>query len=206
MLLCLFVLGLAGVIGFGVRLAGAAPTAGSGSGLERACVLEGRSDGALLRGKQSPNFAPTIQQAFGATTDPIAKTAATAEAGFVQLVTSGGLKLSLDQLITDDPITGYCRAKFPAAYFSGSRIVSAPCIDAFDALVGTGPGATTQPRLTAERATVTACGSRGEWFQGATHALAGWVRHGTGGRGTTVPALFRAFCARNRDAAACRVK
>ena len=199
-------LALAGaLLGFGSPLAGTARAAGTAT-LEQACVLEGRSDGALLRGKQSPNYAQTIQQAFSATKDPTAKTAATAEAHFVQLVTSGPLKLSVGQLVTDDPITGYCKAVFPAAYFSGSRIVSGACNAALTALAKSGLGTSTEQRLVTQRDTLTVCSSRAEWLQGAKHYTAEQLRDTGAGRGSNATSVLKDLCARNLDAAVCTSK
>jgi hypothetical protein len=185
--------------------AGAASTAGRVGALEQACVLEGRSDGALLRGKQSPNYAQTIAQAFSATKDPTAKTAATAEAKFVQLVTSGPLKLSVAQLVTDDPITGYCKAVFPAAYFSGSRIVSATCDAALAGLAKSERGTSTEQRLAAQRGTLTACSSRAEWLQAAKLYPARELSGGVG-PGTNATDVLGTLCSRNRDATTCTKK
>jgi hypothetical protein len=197
-------LALAGaLLDIGSAPAPAARAAGSMATLKQACVLEGRSDGALLRGKQSPNYAQTIQQAFSATKDPTAKTAAAAEAQFVQLVTSGPLKLSVQQLVTDDPITGYCNAVFPAAYFSGSRIVSDACNAALATLAKSRPGPGTPQRLAAQRGTLTACRSRAEWSQAAKDYSTAQLSGGTRRRGTNATSVLKAFCAQYRDAAAC---
>ena len=194
------------LLGFSSTLAAAARTPGRTAALEQACVLEGRSDGALLRGKQSPNYAQTIEQAFSATNDPPAKTAAAAEVKFVQLVTSGPLKLSVMQLVTDDPITGYCRAVFPTAYFSGSRIVSGLCSAALATLSKLGPGTSGDQRFAVERGTLTACNSRAEWLQGAERYPARRLTNGPVPRGTNTASVLKALCTRNRDAAACMLR
>lgn len=186
----------------GLRSGATQPARPSGT-LERACVLEGRSDGALLRGKQSPNESATIQHGFATTTDPTAKTAAAAEAQFVQLVTSGPLKLSIAQLVADDPITGYCRAVFPAAYFSGSRIASAVCSAALATLATPGQGASTQQQLAAERTSLTACSSRAEWLQAAQHYPVSRLSNGATGRGVRTDSVLKTWCKRNPDTATC---
>lgn len=171
--------------------------------LEQACVLEGRSDGALLRGKQSPNDAATIQHAFAATTDPVAKTAAAAEAQFVQLVTSGPLKLSIAQLVADDPISGYCRAVFPAAYFSGSRVVSAACSAALATLATPSPGENIEQRAAAAHTSLTVCSSRAEWLQAAQRYPVSRLSNGAASRGARANSVLTTWCTRNRDTATC---
>jgi hypothetical protein len=194
------------VLVFGTPIAGAITPARHPRPLEQACVLEGRSDGALLRGQQSPNYAPTIQQVFSTTTDPTAKTAAAAEARFVQLVTSGPLKLSISQLVNDDPISGYCRAVYPAAYFSGSRIVSTACRTAMAALAAPVHGSTPQQRVADARETLTACSSMGEWTQAAHRYAVSRLTGGGASRGVTISAVLKGLCARNGTSPTCAAK
>jgi hypothetical protein len=202
---CLLTLAVS-LLGFSGAPAAAIRARASTATLAQACVLEGRSDGALLRGQQSPNYAQAIQQAFSVTKDPTAKTAAAAEAQFVQLVTSGPLKLSITQLVADDPISGYCSAVFPAAYFSGSRIVSAGCAAALTTLSKLALGTSSEQRLPVERATLTACASRAEWIQGAKRYPARQLSHEPAGRGTSTASVLKAFCTGSETAAACRSK
>lgn len=193
----------AALLGSSSLPAGTTRTAASTATLEQACILEGRSDGAVLRGKQSPNYAQTINQTFSATSDPTARTTAAAEAKFVQLVASGSFKLSVAQLVADDPITGYCKAVFPAAYFSGSRIVSDTCHAALAALAKLSPASSRDQRLPVERATLTACASRAEWLQGAGRSPA---RRLDRSRGADAVAVLKSLCSRNRATRACMAK
>src|SRR5260370_40863663 len=90
--------------------------------LSQGCFYAGRGNTVSAKGKGGEGDGKRADAIFSASRDPQAQAAENDETQYAKNAVSNPSLLS-----QPDPIEIYCQARYPAAYFKGSRVVSPGC-------------------------------------------------------------------------------